>query len=105
MNLHDLKKQRQTIFDKNLPIYSNLLNKTVKRIKDCDKIGGTDFLCEIPKIVFGEPSYNQKFARDIIIKTLTNGGYNVIYVNESWVYINWVHLQSNHVNYFTNKKK
>lgn len=92
MNVETLKKHREKKFKRDLPVYTKFIQKVHKRIEEYDKLNATDYLCEIPYVIIGEPTYNQNDANKLLCDTLKNGGYNIAKINDSWVYINWAHV-------------
>lgn len=95
MNTSELQKQRISKFEKSLPLYNNMISKIAMRISESDRLGANDFLCEVPYVIIGEPSYNQSKANTIICNHFLNGRYYVQKINDSWIYINWSHLPTN----------
>lgn len=76
---------------KRLEIYDSVLVKCHKRIQYNSKLERTYCFYQIPEFIFGVPIYNKDEMRKYIINSLNNNGFQIMYIEPNWLFINWGH--------------
>jgi hypothetical protein len=93
INIDDLyeKKQQQDL--KQLNIFTKILNRIHRKIKDCAKKTTTMkyiwFI--VPEYLFGEPLYDQGECLGFLVDKLETNGFVTRYIHPNALYISWSH--------------
>lgn len=82
----------ETIYENNLKRYEkfdNILKKLHNRIKHTAKNEKTFCFFQIPEFIIGVPLYNIEDLKEYLIKSLQKDGFEYMYIDPNWLFINW----------------
>tara|TARA_Y100000817_G_scaffold298448_1_gene275650 strand:- start:215 stop:640 length:426 start_codon:yes stop_codon:yes gene_type:complete len=89
LNIDDLYN---TIHNKNknrLIKFDGILQKIHLRIKNNARLEKTYCFFHIPEFIIGVPLYNIEDLRNYIINSLKKDGFEIMYIDPNWLFINW----------------
>ena len=89
LNITDLYGK---INERNLKRYEkfdDVLKKIHIRIKYNASLEKTFCFYQIPEFIIGVPLYNVEDLRNYIINSLKKNGFEILYVEPNWLFINW----------------
>ena len=89
LNINELYETIDQKNNKRLEKFDGILKKIHTRIKYYSKLERTYCFFQIPEFIIGVPLYNVVDLKEYIIKSLTNNGFHILYVDPNWLYIDW----------------
>ena len=87
----DINELYGTINNKNkvrLEKFDDILKKIHSRIKYHSGLERTYCFFQIPEFIIGVPLYNVEDLRNYIINSLKKNGFEILYVEPNWLFIN-----------------
>jgi hypothetical protein len=89
LKIPDLFEKKYEKELKRMEIYDNVLVKCHKRIKYYSQYERTYCFFQIPEFIFGVPLYNINDMKKYIINSLKSNGFQIMYIDPNWLFINW----------------
>lgn len=92
MSSLNIEELYETINNKNkirMEKFDMILQKIHSRIKYNAKLEKTYCFFQIPEFIIGVPLYNVTDLRNYLINSLKKNGFNILYVEPNWLFINW----------------
>ena len=89
LRINELYNVRNEKNLKRLEIYDSVLVKCHNRIKYNSNLEKTYCFYQIPEFIIGVPLYNIHEMRKYIINSLKNNGFQIMYIDPNWLFINW----------------
>jgi len=89
LNINDLHSVINDKQVKRLEKYDEVLQKCHRRIKYNSTIDRTYCFFQIPEFIFGMPLYDVHELRTYTINSLTNNGFQILYIDPNWLFITW----------------
>ncbi len=91
LKMHDLFEKSNQKQLKRMEIYDDVLVKCHKRIQYNSQLERTYCFYQIPEFILGVPLYNVNDMKEYIINSLKKNGFQIMYIEPNWVFINWGH--------------
>jgi hypothetical protein len=101
IEIHKLFEKESKKKDLRLKAYNKVLNKVTNRIKFSTRSGKTEVIYEMPKIIFGMPSYKPNVCGIYIGTELKKNGFDIIYPfrgSPIHIFISWKKYKNQIVN-------
>ena len=91
LKMHDLFEKSNQKQLKRMEIYDEVLVKCHKRIQYNSQLERTYCFYQIPEFILGVPLYNINEMKEYIINSLKKNGFQIMYIDPNWIFINWGH--------------
>ena len=91
LKMHDLFEKSNQKQLKRMEIYDDVLVRCHKRIRYNSQLERTYCFYQIPEFILGVPLYNINEMKEYIINSLKKNGFQIMYIDPNWVFINWGH--------------
>jgi len=89
LNIKDLYSTINEKTIKRMEIYDGVLVKCHKRIHYNSTLERNYCFFQVPEFIIGTPLYKVEEMRTYIINSLTNNGFQIMYVEPNWLFISW----------------
>ena len=92
MSQIDMKELYATINHKNLKrmeLYDSILKKCHSRILYNSSLQRNYCFYQIPEFIIGVPLYDINELRNYVMNSLKTNGFELLYVEPNWLFINW----------------
>ena len=91
LKMHDLFEKSNQKQLKRMEIYDDVLVRCHKRIRYNSQLERTYCFYQIPEFILGVPLYNINEMKEYIINSLKKNGFQIMYIDPNWIFINWGH--------------
>ena len=89
LKMHDLFEKSNQKQLKRMEIYDDVLVKCHKRIQYNSQLERTYCFYQIPEFIIGVPLYDVVELRQYIMNSLKTNGFELLYVEPNWLFIQW----------------
>ena len=89
LNINELYDSIREKNEMRLNKFDGILCKVHNRIRYNAKLEKTYCFFHIPEFIIGVPLYNVNDLKDYIINSLKRNGFNVMYIDPNYLFINW----------------
>ena len=89
LNIDDLYETKREKNKTRLKKFDGILKKIHSRIQYNAKLEKTYCFFHIPEFIIGIPLYNVIDLKNYIINSLSKDGFEILYIEPNWIFINW----------------